>query len=451
MQASVLFARVEDVLGHLLAREACGAAIVLTVLVLTYVLSAVVPGTKALGYALRHDTGAPHEHTLNGLTVLLLIVGAAVAAVREGVLPGDALVELFWPALRASCAVGFGLSVYFYMRGLRLAAAGLIDRRASCPTYNASASITNVASPQKLAASPRHRSSTPRRRRRSASQRRPRPIVPSSQKPVTAPDTSEFDGRSAVAHFYCGLSEFNPLGPLGVDVKMWLYLYGATQLQLNLLSAIYAAVHSGAVGYDVVAYCACLSFFIVEYVWHEEVHLYTYDLFRERIGLKLVWGCVCFYPYFYCIGVWPLLRSEATATEPMSAGLATCIVLLFLFGWVLTRGANLQKFAVKAGRPFGCARMTTLPGSRGRILVSGWWGVARHVNYLGEIIQAVALALPAWVATGSYMPWLYPLYYVLLFVPRALDDDAQCRAKYGDRLWGEYVRRVPWLIVPGVW
>ena len=92
--------------------------------------------------------------------------------------------------------------------------------------------------------------------------------------------------------------------------------------------------------------------------------------------------------------------------------------------------------------------MDTLPGSGGRILVRGFWGVSRHVNYAGEILQAVALALPALLATGSLVPLLYPLYYVALFVPRAADDDAVCRAKYGPALWDAYVRAVPWRIVP---
>ena len=39
-----------------------------------------------------------------------------------------------------------------------------------------------------------------------------------------------------------------------------------------------------------------------------------------------------------------------------------------------------------------CPSGETVPGSGGRLLCSGWWGLSRHVNYCGEIVQAVALA-----------------------------------------------------------
>ncbi len=35
-----------------------------------------------------------------------------------------------------------------------------------------------------------------------------------------------------------------------------------------------------------------LSWFCVEYLMHEHVHLFTYDLFAERTGFKLTWGCL---------------------------------------------------------------------------------------------------------------------------------------------------------------
>jgi len=47
-----------------------------------------------------------------------------------------------------------------------------------------------------------------------------------------------------------------------------------------------------------------------------------------------------FYPFFYGIGAFPLVRA-ATDISPAEAAAAYG---LFFVGWALTRGANLQKF-----------------------------------------------------------------------------------------------------------
>jgi delta14-sterol reductase len=83
------------------------------------------------------------------------------------------------------------------------------------------------------------------------------------------------------------------------------------------------------------------------------------------------------------------------------------------------------------------------------LLVSGFWGTARHVNYLGELLMATGLTL-ALGYPGRFAPWLYPLYYLALLIPRQRDDDRRCAAKYG-ALWDEYVARVPWRILPGIY
>ena len=54
-----------------------------------------------------------------------------------------------------------------------------------------------------------------------------------------------------------------------------------------------------------------------------------------------------------------------------------------------------------------------------RVLCS--WGLSRHINYLGEILQALALALPGYLTAGSLVPFLYPLYYVALMLPRQIE------------------------------
>ena len=40
--------------------------------------------------------------------------------------------------------------------------------------------------------------------------------------------------------------------------------------------------------YGLVVPASLLSFFLGEYCWNEKIHVYTYDIFRERIGFKLL-------------------------------------------------------------------------------------------------------------------------------------------------------------------
>ena len=197
-----------------------------------------------------------------------------------------------------------------------------------------------------------------------------------------------------------------------------------------------------------VLYVVLFSWFVCDYLVFERVHLYTYDLFAERVGFKLVWGCLCWYPYFYAVGLW------AVADRPnprVGTWLTVAAAVVFFAGWTLSRGSNLQKFSFKLDpeRAFLGIAPKVLADGDNRVLHSGFWGVSRHVNYLGEIAMAVGLALAlGW--PGVLWPWLYPLYYVALLFPRERDDDRRCAEKYGG-LWEEYRKRVPWRIVPRVY
>lgn len=256
-------------------------------------------------------------------------------------------------------------------------------------------------------------------------------------------------GKGLLADLYLGRL-MNPriLGGR-LDLKMWLYMVGATMLGLNLYA--FAAHHLIGFPRDpspgVILYAGLFSFFLVEYLFFERVHLYTYDLFAERVGFKLGWGCLVFYPYFYPVGLW----STATLPNPHSPPwLLALAALVFFAGWSLARGANLQKYVFKRdpNARFLWMAPETLAEGEHRLLVSGFWGVSRHVNYLGEILMASGLALSLGYPT-HIGPWLYPIYYLALLIPRQIDDDRRCRAKYGP-LWDAYRARVRWRIVPGV-
>jgi protein-S-isoprenylcysteine O-methyltransferase Ste14 len=259
------------------------------------------------------------------------------------------------------------------------------------------------------------------------------------------------EGKSLWADLYLGRLENPQWGDGRVDAKMYLYLAGAVMLELNILSftARHLMLHADDPSLGVLAYATLFSFFVTEYLFFEEVHLYTYDFMAERVGFKLGWGCLVFYPFFYCVGLWTLAEAANPNTPPL---LLVLCGMLFFTGWILSRGANLQKFQFKRdphAKAFGILDPRPISGDGKHVLSGGFWGISRHVNYLGEITMASALALVLGYPL-SLGPWLYPLYYVALLVPRQRDDDERCAKRYGE-LWAEYCRRVPYRIVPFVY
>jgi delta14-sterol reductase len=255
-------------------------------------------------------------------------------------------------------------------------------------------------------------------------------------------------GKSFVEDLYLGRLANPQWGDGRVDAKMLLYLIGAVMLELNILSftAHHVLLYGDDVSPGIFLYAALFSFFVVEYLYFEEVHLYTYDFMAERVGFKLGWGCLVFYPFFYCVGLWAV----AERPNPHTPGWALVLfAVLFFTGWVLSRGANLQKFQFKrdpSARAFGMIDPRPLSAGGRHVLTGGFWGLSRHVNYLGEILMATALTLSLGYPLAP-VPWLYPLYYVALLLPRQAADDKRCAERYG-ALWDEYCRRVPYRIIP---
>jgi protein-S-isoprenylcysteine O-methyltransferase Ste14 len=256
--------------------------------------------------------------------------------------------------------------------------------------------------------------------------------------------------KSFVADFYLGRLENPQLWGGRIDAKMSLYLIGAVMLELNILS--FAAHHQIVYGvnasFGIFMAAAFLSFFVVEYLFFEEVHLYTYDFLAERVGFKLGWGDLAFYPFFYAIPLWAVVELPAPATPRW---MLVIFGLIFISGWCLARGANMQKYTFKKNpnKAFLGIKPRTITDGNKSILVSGFWGVSRHINYLGEILMATGIVL----CVGYPMlpwKWLYPLYYVLLLFPRQMADDKMCSKKYG-ALWEEYRKKVPYRIIPYIY
>ncbi|GHU99845.1 hypothetical protein FACS1894211_05980 [Clostridia bacterium] len=256
-------------------------------------------------------------------------------------------------------------------------------------------------------------------------------------------------GKSFLADLWFGRVKDARLKDGLIDAKLWFYLIGAVMLQLNVLSAAaYHITNVEPINYGFILCCAMLTWFCFDYLAFEKIHLWTYDFIAERVGFKLGFGCLAFYPYFYCVALW------FTAHRP-DPGFPTWLTILFgalfLCGWALTRGANMQKYFFKTApdKKFLWIKPEVIGDGTHSLLVNGYWGASRHINYLGEIIQALAIALAVGFP-GVWPVWLYPAYYIALLFTRQADDDKICKAKYGE-LWDQYTQKVKYRIIPFIY
>ena len=349
-------------------------------------LHVLLPARRVTGYVTDPATGRPHGYRLNGLLVLAAAVGGGLLAGGTGWLSWGWLHRHAWWGAAGATALGVLATAWFV-------------------------------------------------------------FVP-PQRAVAEPPSAGARGR--ISDFYLGRVGNFAFGGR-IDTKMYLYVFGAVLLALNICS--YAAYHADLYGPDanpgVYLHAVLLGWFVVDYLIFERVHLYTYDIFAERLGAKIIWGCLAFYPYFYAVGLWGTARLPKSSLIE-SAGpwwLAACTVI-FGAGWVLSRGANVQKYRFKRfpERSFLGIEPRAVTDDRARLLCSGFWGVARHVNYLGEVLISLGLALAPGHLTSAW-PWLYAAFMIPFMLIRERADERRCADKYG-ALWDQYRARVRYRIVP---
>ena len=187
--------------------------------------------------------------------------------------------------------------------------------------------------------------------------------------------------------------------------------------------------------------------YIADYFFHEEAILTTWDIKYEKFGWMLCWGDLVWVPFMYTIQARYLVHHTHELSIPAVIG----IVVLDLLGYTIFRGANIQKHKFRRDpkiQIWGKPAEYIETGRGSLLLTSGWWGIARHSNYLGDLLMGLAWCLPAGFAHP--LPYFYIFYFTILLVHREWRDNAVCRKKYGTD-WDAYCARVRWRIVPGIY
>lgn len=253
---------------------------------------------------------------------------------------------------------------------------------------------------------------------------------------------SQIQSSNWLSKIWYGI-ELNP-SFMGVDLKVFAYqpsLIGLGVLNLAFANAQYEAL--GTLTPQMLLYQFFWWAYLLTHYIYEAGVISMWDVIAEKFGFMLLWGDLVLVPFFYCIGGWILLEQK----DGISIPYGLIISGFFALGLWIFRQANAQKNRFKNDKN------TTIWGRParalgGKLLVSGWWGYGRKINYTGEIMVYTSFAL----TTGfhSIIPYLLPLWLCCLLPHRAWRDEQRCAEKYGE-LWQEYTKVARFRMIPFVY
>ncbi|KAK2981506.1 hypothetical protein RJ640_030968 [Escallonia rubra] len=230
---------------------------------------------------------------------------------------------------------------------------------------------------------------------------------------------------------------------MGIDLKFFFVRAGMMGWLLINLSVLAKCFQDADLSQSIILYQLFCVLYILDYFFYEEYMTSTWDIIAERLGFMLVFGDLVWIPFTFSIQAWWLLSNKVELTK--AAAIANCLV--FIIGYLVFRGANKQKHDFKKNpKVLIWGRPPKVIG--GKLLASGYWGIARHSNYLGDLLVALSFSLPCGIS--SPVPYFYPIYLLILLIWRERRDESRCAEKYRE-VWAEYCKLVPWRILPYIY
>lgn len=228
---------------------------------------------------------------------------------------------------------------------------------------------------------------------------------------------------------------------------------------------------NGYISDSIILITAFQALYVLDALYMEAAVLTTMDITTDGFGFMLAFGDLVWLPFTYS------LQARYLAVYPVNLGISGALGILAVqgFGYYIFRSANNEKNRFrndpKDPKIAHLKYMETASGSK--LLISGWWGTARHINYLGDWIMAWSYCLPTGVAGyviqhnsplssqteavqgeargwGMLVTYFYILYFAILLVHRASRDEQMCMRKYG-KDWVEYKKKVPSVLLPGIY
>ncbi|XVE60756.1 hypothetical protein DITRI_Ditri05aG0152900 [Diplodiscus trichospermus] len=227
---------------------------------------------------------------------------------------------------------------------------------------------------------------------------------------------------------------------LGIDLKFIFLRIGIIGWILINLSNLAKSVQIGTFSLSMILYQLFSLIHVMDFLYHEEQLTSYWDVMVERLGFMLIGGSLVWTNYITTIQGWWLLHNKVELSTPA----AVVICVIYLIGVLGYSGSNSQKYQFKKNpKALIWGKPPRVIG--GKLLASGYWGLARHYNYLGDYLLSLSFSLTCGIS--SPIPYIYPMCLIVFFLSRERRDEARCAEKYKE-IWDEYCKVVPWRIVP---
>ncbi|KAI9295436.1 delta14-sterol reductase [Neoconidiobolus thromboides FSU 785] len=198
--------------------------------------------------------------------------------------------------------------------------------------------------------------------------------------------------------------------------------------------------------YSILFVTICQYFYVADSLYNEEAVLTTMDITTDGFGFMLCFGDISWVPFFYSI------QTRYLSIHPieMSYFSVALIAVTSCMGYSIFRLANNEKNIFKKNhKDPKVAHLNYIESDTGRkLLVDGWWGIASHINYLGDWLLSLSQCLAT--GFGSIIPYFFAGYFAILLIHRDSRDDYECSKKYG-KTWLKYRQLVPYRILPGIY
>jgi protein-S-isoprenylcysteine O-methyltransferase Ste14 len=253
--------------------------------------------------------------------------------------------------------------------------------------------------------------------------------------------------KQPVYEFFMG-RELNPrVGSL--DLKEFCELYPGLigWIVLNMCMAHKQLMMYGSLSASMVLVNVFQAIYVLDALYFERAILTTMDITTDGFGFMLAFGDLAWVPFTYSLQA----RVLVSRSPELSKMALIMIVLLKMIGYFMFRGSNSQKdtFRRDPSHP-SVAHLKTLPTKRGtRLIISGWWGISRHINYFGDWLMGLSWCLPVAFESGI-LPYFYAIYFAVLLIHREARDQESCKKKYGAD-YAKYCKLVPYRIIPFIY